>query len=393
MTTEGGGLIETAAGIRELSERLEDCKRVGLDTEFVGERTYVPQLELLQVSFDDDTAVVDCRAVASLEPLLRVLLERRIEKVVHAGYQDLELLFGLTGEVPSPVFDTQVAAAMLGYGAQPGYAALVERVLRTTLAKSETLTDWSRRPLSASQIAYAHDDVLHLLPLREQLGERLEKMGRMEWLREELRRLEDSQTYRRPGPAESYLRVRGRGGLSHRGLAILRELATWREEEAERRNRPRGSILSDDLLVEIARRAPQRVESLRNFRGQFARVVERHASAIVELVEKALALPREAWPHPPSHRPLAQPAPGVVEILQAALRLSAEAAQIAPAMVATNADLQALVDAHETGSEANLPLLSGWRYEIAGANLIALLRGEASLRIDPRNGRLQIERG
>lgn len=391
MSSSTCDFIESPSALEAFCDRLRLAERLGIDTEFVGERTYVPQLELVQVATSEGTAVIDCRAVDNLEALLDVVLDRSIEKVLHAGQQDLDLLCGLGGQVPAPVFDTQVAAAMVGYGAQPGYAALVERVLRTRVEKTQTLTDWSRRPLTATQIAYAHEDVRHLLPLRDHLGEQLRQLGREQWLREELQRLEDRSTYQRLSPAESYLRVRGRGGLGARGLVVLRELAAWREEEAQRRNKPRGTILSDELLVELARRAPEQEDAVRNFRGQFARVAERHATQIVAAVRRALALPRSEWPSAFATSNLPPPNAGVIELMQATLRVCAETARISPSMVATTADLQALVEAHAAGTHLDLPLLCGWRREIAGATLLALLDGKAALRLDPKAHRVRVD--
>lgn len=385
-------IIESQEELKDLAGKLKHQRRIGVDTEFVGERTYVPQLELVQVSGTELTAVIDCRAVASLDPLLEVILDRRVEKVLHAGQQDLELIYALSGQVPSPVFDTQVAAAMVGLGAQPSYASMLERLLQVRIEKTQTLTDWSKRPLTGTQIAYAHEDVRYLLPLRQRLVEKLRSLGREEWLREELARLEDGASYKRPSPRDAYLRVRGRGGLRAKGLAILRELAAWREEEAQRRNKPRGGILSDEVLVELARRAPDKPESLRNFRGQFARAAQRHTTAIIDAVKQAIDLPQEEWPQVVHGNHAPAPNAGVIELLQAVLRLSAEESGIAPTLVATSADLHSLVEAFALGRQAELPLLAGWRHEIAGANLVALLEGKAALRLDPKSQKVKLEK-
>jgi ribonuclease D len=172
---------------------------------------------------------------------------------------------------------------------------------------------------------------------------------------------------------------------------VLRELAAWREEEAQRRNKPRASILGDEILVDLSRRAPTDGETLRNFRGQFARAVGRYEREILAAVQRALATPRDAWPAPPAHQSGPQPGSGVLELMQAALRLCADAAQIAPTMVATNADLHALVESHLAGEAVDLPVLRGWRNQIAGQRLLALLRGEIALRVDARKQRAVIE--
>lgn len=372
-------------------EHLAAAERFGLDTEFVGERSYLPQLEIVQVATDDRYAIIDCRAVADLEPLFRVLSDGHVEKIFHAGQQDLELFGRLSGRVPVPIFDTQVAAAMVGYGAQPGYAALVERLCGVTLEKTETLTDWSRRPLTRSQLSYAVDDVRYLLPLYRRLRQRLMEVGRWSWLEEELRRIEGSVRDQEIDPGAAYLRVRGRGTLRAKGLAVLRELASWREERARDLNRPRASIVRDEALVEIARRAPTSVSSLRGLRAVRTRELDRHADEVVARVQRALALPKDQWPTPPVSQGAA-PAPGVIELMQAVLRARAEEVQIAPGLLASSADLQAMIQRRAAGAEARIPLLEGWRRNIVGDDLEALLEGRAVLEIDPKHARIRMKR-
>ncbi|GIW40001.1 MAG: ribonuclease D [Candidatus Binatia bacterium] len=381
--------VDDARGLEELARRLRREPAIGLDTEFVGERTYTPVLELVQVSTREGTAVVDCRAVGDPGPLFEVLHDPKIEKVLHAGQQDLEILYRLSGKVPAPVFDTQIAAAMVGLGYQPGYASLVERLLHTRLEKTETLTDWSRRPLSPAQLAYAHADVRYLLPLREKLLAELRELGREEWVREEFDALVDRSLQALPPAGEAYLRVRGRGGLRKRNLAILRELAAWREEEARRTNKPRQAILSDEILVEIARRAPEKPESLGQFRPSLSRSLRRYAKPVLEAVRRGARLPAEEWPA--VSEPGEIRVPGVLEVLQATLRLCASEARVAPALVATTADLRKFLECFGSEASADVPLLRGWRYDVAGRKLRRLLEGKAALRIDPKTLRLRIE--
>jgi ribonuclease D len=375
--------VDTGAGLRGICRYLAGVERFGLDTEFVGERTYVPQLELIQVATPERAALIDCRAVGSLDPFFEVLLDQTIEKVLHAGQQDLELFGSLTGRVPTPVVDTQIASAMAGYGAQIGYAQLVERLLGVSVEKSETLTDWSHRPLTPAQIAYAVDDVRYVLPLYERLRERLTELRRWQWLGEECRRLEHSTRVAPVEPSDAFLRVRGRGSLRAKGLAVLRELAAWREEVARERNRPRANIVRDEALVEIARKAPTSAASLRGLRAVRSREVERHAGAVVERVVRALEQPKDQWPQPaPSQGPT--PSAGLVELLQTVLRLRAEEACIAPSLVATQAELQQLVQQRDSGQSRELPILQGWRKAIAGKDLLALLEGRASVTWNPQ---------
>jgi ribonuclease D len=381
--------VDDTAGLRAVCRELAAEERFGLDTEFVGERTYVPQLELVQVATRSQCALIDCQLVRSLDPFFELLWNEKIEKVVHAGQQDLELFCNLTGRMPVPVVDTQLAAAMVGYGAQAGYAQLVERLLGVSVDKSETLTDWSRRPLTEAQFAYAADDVRFLLPLYDRLRAKLSELGRWSWVLEECRRLEGATRSEPLDPAEAYLRVRGRGSLRAKGLVVLRELAAWREDVARQRNKPRATIARDEALVEIARKAPTSVAGLRSLRAVRSRELDRQSEAVVERVRQALETPRDQWPQPP---PTQGPTPstGVVELLQAVLRLRADEACIAPSMLATHADLMQLVQRHAAGEGASLPIMQGWRRKIAGADLLALLEGRATLALDPERGRVRV---
>lgn len=381
--------VDDAESLRAVCAQLAKARRFALDTEFVGERSYVPALELIQVATDDLVALIDCRAVPSLEPVFALLADAKVEKVLHAGQQDLELFTSLTGRAPAPVIDTQVAAAMGGFGAQVGYAQIVERLIGVVVDKSETLTDWSRRPLTKAQLAYAVDDVRYLLEVYAKLRAQLEKLGRWEWLLEECRRLERSARSIPVEPEDAWLRVRGRGSLRSRGLVVLRALAEWREAMAKSRDKPRASIARDEVLVEIARKAPTTLEALRGLRAVRSRELDRHAAEVVARVATALETPREEWPQPPPPQHAA-PSTGVAELLQAVLRLRAEEAGIAPSLLATNADLQVLVARHAAGESAELPIMSGWRKTIAGGDLLALLEGRASVALDPASGAVRV---
>ena len=381
--------VDGDAALERVCVHLSAAPRFALDTEFVGERTYVPALELIQVATAEQVALIDCRAVESLAPFFAVLSDARVEKVLHAGQQDLDLFHSLTGVAPAPIFDTQVAAALAGYGAQVGYAQLIERLVGVTVDKSETLTDWSRRPLTKAQLAYAIDDVRYLLPACDALAAQLGEIGRWEWAVEECRRLERSVRSIPMEPADAWLRVRGRGSLRARGLVVLRALAEWREDIAKTRNKPRATIVRDEALVEIARKAPTSIEALRGLRAVHSRDLDRHAGDVVARIAAALETPKETWPQPPPP-PAATPSTGVVELLQAVLRLRAEETGIAPSLLATNADLQLLVQRHAAGAAAELPIMQGWRHTIAGGALMALLEGRASVSLDPASGAVRV---
>src|SRR5579862_683853 len=273
-------LITTAPEAGALAARLSREARVGLDTEFLRERTYRAQLCLLQLSSADEAACVDPLAVTDLTALAALLTSSPVTKIMHASRQDLEVLLPVVGLV-RPVFDTQIAASLGGFPAQVGYAELVRRVLGHELAKLHTRTDWSQRPLGSEQIEYALDDVRFLLPLAEKLEEQLAKLGRRDWLEEELALLGDARVLT-VEPEEAWLRLKGLRDLDPARERLARGLAAWRERTALERNRPRGWILDDSALRDIVMRVPRSLEAFASI-PQFPAAVLRHCGA--ELLE------------------------------------------------------------------------------------------------------------
>jgi ribonuclease D len=380
--------IADSHGFEEFVTRLRGHDRVALDTEFVGEDTFVPRLELIQISAGALSAVVDFPAVGSLGAFGEVLGDPGIEKVVHAGRQDLELFYAHTQVVPAPVFDTQVAAAMVGYGAQAAYAQLVQRILGVKLAKAHTFTNWSQRPLSKDQIVYAFEDVHYLLPVHEYLRERLEKLGRLEWAQEEFTRLGTRLTDGSREPRQRYQRIRGWENLRPRAAAVLRELVAWREEEARRRNVPRGRVVRDEVLLEMARQAPGTPAALKSMRGLHPTEAERSGEALIEMIKRAAARPESEWPEVPKARRPEPEASGQVDLLQAVLKAIALEEEIASNVLASTADLQALVDAKQDRTKLDLPILQGWRRQLAGEQLLAVLEGAVAASVDRQTGKL-----
>jgi ribonuclease D len=376
--------------LRALCRRLLEHDRLAVDTEFVGESSFVPRLELIQVAAGDLCAVLDFPAIGSLDSFAEILAEPRIEKVFHAGRQDLELFFAHMGQVPTPVFDTQVAAAMVGYGTQVAYASLVERITGAKLDKSHTLSNWSQRPLTREQITYALEDVQFLLPIREHLQTRLLSLGRLDWAREEFARLGTRLSDGSQDPRLRYQRIKGWEGLKPRAAAVLRELAAWREEEACRRNVPRGRIVRDEGLVELARRTPTSQSALRAIRGLHPSEVERNGEAMLAAIKAGLAVPQSEWPEVPKTSRPEPEAAGLVDLLQAALKALASKEHIAPSLLASSADLQALVEAKHERETLDLPILQGWRRELAGEALLDILRGRTTLSVDPKTGKLRL---
>ena len=382
--------------LESLCHTLRQSPRLALDTEFVGEDTFVPRLELIQVATATTAAVIDFPAVqagGSLDVFWELICDAKIEKIVHAGRQDLDLFAIHAGQIPKPFFDTQIAAAMVGYGAQVAYANLVQRLHGTKLAKAHTFTNWSARPLSDDQIAYALEDVEFLLSIHTHLQNRLNTLGRSEWVSEEFARLETAIGEKSREPQERYQRIRGWDTLKPKGAAVLREVAVWREAEARRRNVPRGRVMRDEVLLQLARHPPKSVNDLRGLRGVHSSDVDRHGGQILATITSALALPPSAWPEVPRERKPDPESTGILELLQAVLKARAAEEGIAPTMLATSADLQTLVDAKQSRTTLDVPILRGWRRQLAGDLLLQVLDGAVTITVDRTSGALRMTQG
>ncbi|MBN1421481.1 MAG: ribonuclease D [Planctomycetes bacterium] len=384
-------LIRESGPFRSLCDELRRTERFALDTEFVGERAYRPRLGIIQLAWPDGDAVIDAVAIPDLSPLADVIADPSVEKVLHAAGQDLEILYWRTGKVPARIFDTQIAAGFAGMGERIGYAALVEQLLGVALEKSETFTDWLRRPLTSAQLEYALDDVRHLLPVRERLVEALAARGRLAWAEEEMRRYEDAAAYDRD-PEEEYLRVRRAWSLDRRALGILREVAAWREDEAAEEDRARGSVLSDEAMLEIARRAPTKTGALAGIRGVHPKLADRSGPDIIAAIKKGLSLAEEDLP-PQIESPERDPAlEAIAGLLGAWIRARSMDAEIAAGLIANASDLQDFARAHASGRAPEHRLLAGWRGEVVGRDLLDLLDGRARLSIDPATRRIALDR-
>lgn len=352
------------AAVARLAGRLSDARSIGLDTEFLRERTYRPQLCLLQIATPDEIVCVDPLSGASLAPLAPVLADASRIKVMHAARQDLEVLWPLFGRCEG-IFDTQVAAALAGMNAQIGYSELVRRLLGIELSKSETRTDWSRRPLSSRQLEYAEDDVRHLDTLRARLLEDLERLGRLPWLAEELRDLADPARLF-VDPEKAHERLRWSAELDPARAGLARRLAAWRERRAIDRDRPRSWILDDSGLRALVLAAPREPAALAALQELTPGFVERSGPEILELIQKA-ELPARLPPPAARTRPDPQHT-ALVKRLSDALRERAGQLSISPEILATRRELEALA----SGSR-DVDVLRGWRAEQVGARLLALL--------------------
>jgi ribonuclease D len=383
--------ITSSIALAECCERLKDCSRLALDTEFVGEDSFVPKLELIQVATETTAAVIDFPAVlagGSLDTFWSIVCDPAIQKVVHAGRQDLDLFSVHAGQIPKPFFDTQIAAAMVGFGPQVAYANLVQHVHGMKLDKAHTFTNWSARPLSRDQLAYALEDVTFLLPIHDHLHARLCRLGRLHWAHEEFARLENAVGDTRRTAQEGYQRVRGWDRLKPKAAAVLRELAAWREGEAKRRNVPRGRVIRDEVLLQLARHPPRNMQELRAVRGLHGSEADHNGEMLLATIRAALALPPSAWPEVRKEPKTESNSAGLVELLQAVMKARATEEKIAPTLLATTVDLQALVDAKANRAALDLPLLKGWRRAMVGDILLDVLDGKLSVAIDPMSGTL-----
>jgi ribonuclease D len=388
-------MIDTKRELERTVSLLRGHGSFGLDMEFQRERTFRPRLQLVQVSLPDEPMLIDPLALPDLDPLWQLVADPAIETIVHAGAQDMEIVFVRSGLFPQNVFDTQIAAALLGLGDQIGYANLIARMLHKRLKKGETVTDWSIRPLSAGQHEYALDDVRYLHELRGRLWDRLAELGRADWLREETEHYGDRGTYERD-PETLWTRISRMRSLDRKGLTILRELAIWREEEAARRDEPRGRIVADETLVEIARRAPRRPEEMKPLRTLHPRELARSGPGLVAAVARGLARPESEWPKLEPVHAEDERFSITVDLLEVVLRARALENEIAPSYLGTRADLAQLI--HATLEQRNGPggrskpdaeeilLLQGWRRDLIGDELVAFLEGNASLKIDGKTG-------
>lgn len=377
-------LITQSAELAELCERLRTEPFVTVDTEFMRERTYWPELCVVQLAGSQDVAVVDAQAEdIDLSPLGDLLADPAVVKVFHAARQDVEIFLLKFGAVPRPLFDTQVAAMVAGFGDQASYDSLVRALAGNSIDKAHRFSDWSVRPLSASQIAYAAGDVTHLRRVYVSLREKLMKEGRLDWVAQEMDALLEPSTYITE-PEEAWERLKPKS-TNRRFLGILRAAAAWREAEAQRINIPRGRLVKDESLAEIAAMAPETAEQLARVRGVtegFAR--GKSGASLLAALAEAKKLPEEALPLPLEARKGAGASPALVALLKVLLAAAAEAHHVAPKLLADTEDLERL--ASET--EPDVRALSGWRREVFGADALALKTGQLALGVAGRRVRL-----
>ncbi len=369
--------ITTTSELAAVCGRMASHPFVTVDTEFLRETTYYPLLCVAQMASPEEAVVIDALAPGiDLAPFFELMANEQVMKVFHAARQDIEIVWHRARLIPHPIFDTQVAAMVLGYGDSISYDQLVQRITGDALDKSHRFTDWTRRPLSEAQLSYAVSDVTHLRDAYLALVADLERRGRVDWVQEEMEVLTSADTYRMdPDNAWARLKTRVR---KPKELAVLIEVAAWREREAQARDVPRSRILKDDVIGDIAVQAPTTIEKLRSLRSLpkgFER--SRFGEAIVAAVERGLARDQKSLPRPERFHPSANGA-AVVELLKVLLRMISESHHVAAKVIATVDDLERI--AADDG--ADVPALTGWRRELFGEKALALKHGELALAIE-----------
>jgi ribonuclease D len=377
-------LITATDALDALCTRLRAESFVTVDTEFMRERTYWPELCVVQLASDTDVAVVDALAPGlSLAPLGALLADANVVKVFHAARQDIEIFVQLFGDVPKPLFDTQIAAMVAGFGDQVGYDSLVAASTGGHIDKSHRFSDWAARPLSPAQVTYAAADVTHLRRVYEKLRDRLQQDNRMDWVAEEMAILANPATYQ-PDPESMWERLRPRSS-NRRMLGVLRAIAAWREREAQRSNIPRNRMLKDEALLEIAAVAPDDAGQLARARGVTRGFAEgRMGAGLLAAIAEAKALPDAALPPAPAHRDGPRPSPALVALLKVLLAAKCEQHNVAPKLVANSEDIDRLA----AEDAPDIQAVQGWRADIFGADALALKAGGIALGVNGKRIKL-----
>ena len=368
-------LIVDTAALSELCARLSQAPYITIDTEFMRERTYWPQLCLVQVADAREARAIDPLAPGiDLAPLFAVMNNPKVLKVFHAARQDVEIFFHLSGKVPAPLFDTQVAAMVCGFGDAVSYETLAAKLAKARIDKSQRFTDWSHRPLAERQLTYALADVTHLRIAYEKLERQLEKDGRGDWLEDEMAVLTDPATYRLD-PDEAWRRLKPRTGNA-RTLMLLKALAAWREREAQNRDMPRQRVIRDEALLEIAASAPTTIDELARTRGLSRGLADgRIGAAILATVAQALETPEADWPKPEARVDLPRGLGPVVDLLKVLLKLKCDEHDVAQRLVASSSDLEAIA----ADDQADVPAMQGWRRSLFGEDALRLKHGKVAL--------------
>ncbi len=377
-------LIDNNEDLINFVKKISNTKWVALDTEFLRERTYYAKLCLVQIEADNGLrACIDPLSLGDdLSPLEEIFNNPNIVKVFHAAHQDLEILLQLTGNVPSPIFDTQIAASVLGIGDQMGYARLVESMLNVSLSKTQSRTDWTRRPLKQAQLDYAIDDVRYLAQIYPQMLDKLTSKSRLDWLKKDFTKAVDPKTYA-INAQQRWQKVRGNQVLKRPQLAVLRELAAWREIKAESRNLPRKWVISDDILLDISKQQPSSSEEISEIRGINAERTKKYHQTWLDLINTAKQSPEDEWPELPRSKKPTAAQNAVIDLLMIVIQIQANKNDITPAVIATRKQLAHMVQAGES------MLSNDWRGELVNKEFERVLTNKSALVVE--NGVVKLQ--
>ena len=362
--------VSTADELSDLVDRMAGSEVLAIDTEFLRERTYYAKLCLVQLATDDEEAIVDPLKAGDMTPLARLLEDPQTVKVFHSGSQDIEILLRATGVMPVPLFDTQVAASILGHHQQIGYGALVKSVCNVELPKADSVTDWTHRPLSKTQLKYAIDDVHYLPTIYRTMVADLAEQGRTSWTQADFSHLSDPATYEND-PQESWRRVKRISSLSRPQLAALQVVAAWREETAQRKNLPRRWVLSDEVVVEIARRLPTKVDDVLSLRSVSSRMSTATCRKLIARIQQALKGDPETWPQLPRRHTSAIDTEAGTDLLTALAHLRSRENSVSTSLLAPHDDIVRLAAGQTEGN----CLVEGWRKQLVGDDMLALAGG------------------
>ena len=368
--------VDNNEKLQKLCESIKNAPLLILDTEFIREKTYRAKLCLIQIATDDIIACVDPIALNNISPLMDIIHDKNKLKILHAARQDYEIFYDLDKKLPEPIFDTQLAASLLGYGEQVGYGALVSKALGVQLDKAHTRTDWSKRPLSEAQIHYASDDVYYLRQLYPLLKDELIKQGRENWLDDEFKALCQPELFI-THPEDAWNKVKGINRLRPRQFAAAKNIAQWREEMAIQKDRPRRWILADDILLAAAQLLPKTISQLESIANIKPATIENSGKFILDCIKEALELDESELPAQKKPKRLTADQEIIADLLMTQLKLVANEQNISPTNIANRKMIEKIIY-----GDTDIPLLKGWRYQLAGKKLQDLLAGKFSLHIE-----------
>ncbi len=380
-------IIETTQDLKDFCETLNQKEFITVDLEFLREKTYYAKLCLIQVGSKGECAIIDPLAPdIDLSPFFAILQNPDIIKVFHSGRQDIEILYKLSGTIPDPVFDTQIAAMVCGFGESVSYETLVNKIVNISLDKTCRLSNWSKRPLDKKQLQYALSDVTHLIPIYEHLKTELENTGRLHWVDEEAEILTNPETYI-VHPQDAWQKIKHRSHNA-RFLTILRELAAWREERAQKKDTPRQSIIKDECLLNIAAACPhtlEEMEEIRNIRKDI--LVGKLAVEILEVMNKAQEIPSSQYVRPEKEKNVSGASLSLYELLKLLLKIKSQKSGVVAKLIASEEDLRKL----SVFADKNNPVLKGWRFELFGKEALALREGRLTISYNPNKKAIDIK--